>query len=212
MRKILLPLVGLATGSRPGLNVRTISSSDFTAYLAAVPAAAACVAYAVERIINSYKGILEIRELHARLRNEQVPDDRLEGLKEHVDERMSAELDSLAEELRAEFGGHLDRGRANELVTEIRKSLNAIANRIDQGYNVEVRHEPLPAEEDVTDDGEPEEPSGPDYGGIVLERLVGLQFINLTGDTILSLPEGDKADSGEPDEDGSRPDPRSGED
>lgn len=190
VKSILLPLVELATGSRPGLEVRSISSSDFTAFLAAIPAAAALLTYALEKVLGIYKEILEIRTLRQGLMEQQVPDERLGPIKEYAEQRMEEGLAELAEELRSEFGEHLDEGRANELMTEVLRSLRALANRIDRGYNLEVRHEPLPP--DSPEEGERgEEGGGPDYGRMVQERLPNIQFINLTGATILSLPEGE---------------------
>ncbi|MCP3879976.1 MAG: hypothetical protein GY701_16525, partial [Sulfitobacter sp.] len=71
---LLLPFVELATGSRPPIEVRTIASSDFTVFLMALPAAAACVAKAVEKILDVYKRIMDIRLVKAQIEALDLPD------------------------------------------------------------------------------------------------------------------------------------------
>ena len=72
-------------------------------------------------------------------------------------------------------------------------SLNALANRIDRGYNVEVRAGELPLPSDEGDENaEPESQEERDTREIV-ERVQakqeGLKFSNATGQPILALPE-----------------------
>lgn len=198
LRKILLPFYELATGSRPEPEVRAIASSDFSAFLAADPAVAACVAVAVERVIKLYKTILEIRTLRQGLVEQDLPEEALEPIKDFVEDRMEQGLDELADDLRDEFRAEQD-ARGNELLQEIRGSLRAIANRIDDGFNFEVRHEPLPEpDDDEEGEGGTEGRPGGDYGNIVRERLDGLRWMNLSGSRILELPEGESDGSDEP--------------
>ena len=58
----------ITTGSRPGLTVKSISSSDFGIFLNMAPEVAACTAIAVERILAMYKNYLEIKKLHNELK------------------------------------------------------------------------------------------------------------------------------------------------
>lgn len=53
----------LATGTREGFQVRSISSTDLTVFVDAAPEIAACTAIAVERVVALYKKLLEIRKL-----------------------------------------------------------------------------------------------------------------------------------------------------
>ncbi|MFA9430022.1 hypothetical protein [Egicoccus sp. AB-alg2] len=190
IERILLPFVELATGSRPPLQVRAIGSSDFTAFLDALPAAAACVAVAVERVIALYKNVLELRRLRNELSDHEVPPEALEGLKRHVEATMEQGLERVVEELKTEFPEHLDGHRRNELTSELLRSLRKLANRIDAGYSVEVRHEPLPEPEEDAEDPVPTSQEDLAYSRLVRERLPGLRFIKLDGPPILQLPEG----------------------
>jgi hypothetical protein len=191
LRRILLPFYELATGSRPEPEVRAIASSDFTAFLNADPAVAAAIAFAVERVIKLYKSILEIRTLRQGLVDQQLPEEALEPIKAHVEAIMEDGLAELASDLRDEFRAEQD-ARGNELLLEIRRSLRAIANRIDEGFNFEVRHEPLPEPAPEEADGEASEgDAGAGYSQMVQDRLAGLRWMNLSGSRILELPEGD---------------------
>jgi hypothetical protein len=199
LQKILGPFIELTEGSRPQLTVRSIASSDFTVYVAMAPGAALSVATALDKILDVYRKILDMRASHADLVEKGVPPEVLAPLVEHANGRMAAETERIANEMVDASASVTDAGRANELKIELRLSLNSLANRIDRGYNVDVRAEPEP---------EPEPPAEGETGPTdalaaaadaavrdALQRIVGLQpklaFVNRTGKPILSLPEGE---------------------
>jgi len=78
-----------------------------------------------------------------------------------------------------------DGHRKNELANGIRVSLNRIANRIDKGYNIEVRVEPL---KKATQDTE-EEKKTAEQISIIQAASKNMQFMKLEGAPILKLPE-----------------------
>jgi len=84
-----------------------------------------------------------------------------------------------------EFYTKKDGGRKNELTTEIRCSLNAIANRIDKGYNIEVRVRPITHE----DEGQKVKTEDAKNIDIILTAAKALQFLKVGGDPVLGLPE-----------------------
>ena len=193
LQNILGPFLELAEGSRPPLKVRTISSSDFTVYLAMAPGGALLVATALDKILDVYKKILDIRASHQQLADQGVPREVLAPLEDHANNRMAEETERIASELVDASATVADSGRANELKIEMRLSLNALANRIDHGYNVDVRARP--EAEPETDEGEKE----PDANGVahrqalrkITDLASNLAFVNRTGKPILSLPEGE---------------------
>lgn len=70
----------------------------------------------------------------------------------------------------------------------MRLSLNGLANRIDDGYQIDVRSGPAPEEDEDKDEDEKDDPNA--RFAALIERLrPGLQFVRLTGAPILSLPE-----------------------
>ena len=67
LNKIFGVFLELATGSRPGFAIKTISSSELTVFLEAASAVGACIALGLERVLELYKKLLEIRRIQAEL-------------------------------------------------------------------------------------------------------------------------------------------------
>ncbi len=176
----------IATGKRGGLKLRDLSSSDPSFFFDVLPKVAAFTAVAVERLIASYKQILEIRKLKMELQKQKVPTESLKGIEDPANTVLEKGIKKLMPELTGEFGVTEDRGRKNELKSALKISLNKLANRIDKGFNIEVRAAPhKEAEEENSED------SKEDIKNIslVLEKAEVLRFIKTSGDPILSLPE-----------------------
>ena len=71
----------------------------------------------------------------------------------------------------------------------MRFALKKIANRVDRGFNIEIRVEPVQKEsEDETDTAKTE---SHEYIQAILSAAKELQFIKESGGPILSLPESD---------------------
>lgn len=181
----------VAVGTRPNLNIRTISSSDLTVFLDLAPEIAACTAIAIERIIALYKQLLEIRKLHKDMKDQGVPEDSLVGVEDHANNLMNNGIDKLAVELLDRYFANGDNCRKNELQTGLRFALKKVANRIDNGFNIEIRVEPYP----VTDEEPREETETPEvetHISVIQSASKNLQFIKLEGDPLLSLPESEE--------------------
>lgn len=183
----------VVTGKKDDLSIRTISSSELLVHLQASAPYAACVAVCVERVVALYKQLLEIRKLNSEIKKQGVPDKEVSGIENYANELMEKGIDKIANEVVKDFHKKDDKGRKNELTTAVRISLNMIANRIDQGFNLEVRVAPMPKEEgeDAKDtDGAAEE----------LQRAItaiqsatpNMQFMKLEGKPLLRLPEAPK--------------------
>lgn len=190
LESIFLPFEELTTGSRPPLQVKSISASAFTAYIVSQPETAACIALAIERLVALYKQLLEIRELRHKLKENSVPDSALTEIDEHANSVMREGMSPLVNDIFDRFCGMNNEGRVNELKIEVTRSLNKIANRIDEGYNFEVRTAPLPSAPGESEDGD-DPAARATYAEDVLSRSEAMRFINRTGEGILSLPEGD---------------------
>ena len=188
LKRILGPFLELATGAREDVRVRSLASSNFQVFLQSAPAVALMVATALERLIASYANIMNIRQAHQSLKDSGVPDARLAPLKAEADERMDKDIAQLVDEL-LDAEPPADPGRANELRTELLNALNALANRIDKGYSVEVRAGEVPEPDDEVEDESDEAAAGRELAQAVLEKQKNIQFMNLTGKPILELPE-----------------------
>ncbi len=181
----------IATGKCENFQIRTISSSDLMIYLHAIPVIAALVAAAIERIISIYKQLLEIRKLRQELSSQEVPDKALKGLDEHANTKMAKAIETITIDIMKEHYKGPDDGRKNEVTNALRISLNKIANRIDRGYNVEVRMEPLHSYDEENNEEHADTASSDEqkYLEIISKCAPSLQFMHLDGDPILKLPE-----------------------
>ena len=211
LERILLPFVELVTGSRPGITIRSVGSSDFTLYLAAAPGVAFCVSKAVDEVLKVYERVLKIRKTKAEIRALELGESGqdaieqaigpLEGYANSAMQEGTTEIArALVEEFRSE---RLPRGRPQQLEIEVKRSLLQIAERIDDGYNISVRVGELPpADEEVEDESI-------DAGRVARRELAeqvraveertsrSRSLMNLSGNPILSLetPPGDEDDT-----------------
>jgi len=170
----------LTTHKRPGFEIRSVSSSDFNLMLTMIPATAASIAFAVDRILNVYKSILVIRRLHGELKKQGFQDKELLSVKKKADSAITEEIKKLTPELLDTYYGKEDTPRRNELSNELNKALIEIAKRIDKGYNVEIR---------VPTDDSSEAASKDIHIDTINAVLKNLEFIKLDGEPVLSLPE-----------------------
>ena len=178
----------LASGNRETFQIKTISSSELMVFLAAVPPVAACVAHAAEKLINLYKTLLEIKKLKGDLLKQGVEEEKMEGINEHANSLMSNGVEDLTKEVVAEYYQGNDGQRKNELTNAVRIALNRLANRIDQGFNIEVRAEP-PVEPEEGEEPSEENERNKEFVNRVLAASETLEFMKLTGPRILHLPE-----------------------
>ena len=192
LQQILGPFVEIQTGSREAVQVRTISSSGFAAFLHSTPAVALMVASTVERLIAAYKNVLDIRVARQTLKEAGASEKTIKSASDDADTAMSKAIAKLVTELMKE-AKDLEPGRRNELRIELRVSLNGLANRIDQGYSIDVRVGELPPPPDEhEEDAEPEDKEQRENRKIVEQiqaKQESLTFTNLTGEPILSLTE-----------------------
>lgn len=215
LEKILIPFAELVTGSRPGITVRSVGSSDFTLYLAAAPAVAVAIAKAVDEVLKVYERIQNIRKTKAEIESLQLGDGGDEMIEQSVgpleayaNSAMQQDTTEIARAIVEEFkSDRLPEGREFQLEIEVRRSLLKVAERIDDGYNISVRVGELPPpgeEADDEDGGNAEDAARRALTEQVraVEDRTGRSrnLMNLTGAPILSLempPDGDGvADAG----------------
>jgi hypothetical protein len=132
------------------------------------------------------------------LKGDDVPDDAIQPILSYANEKMALDITALTQALIEEFGDRLpDAERGTELRLEITHSLNALANRIDEGYSIEIRAGEIPP----GDEGEPPEgvtEETAQTAEVIAERQPRMRFLNLTGTRILELPEAYPDEDGDP--------------
>lgn len=155
------------------------------------PATAVLFTLALERLLKVYQQILDIRLKHRELaENNDLPDEVLKPIADHVSEKMKAEIGSIAEDVisRAKLD---DDGRLNELRNELTRQLDELAERIDRGFDVEVRAGEIPeSTEDELDEAEVGRDTR-EAARTVLEAQKNLEFMNVSGKPILHLVQGE---------------------
>jgi len=187
LEKSLLVFSELATGQREPLEIRQISSSELSVFLDYMPEIGACIAIAIERIVALYKQLLEIKKLKKELVAQEVPEEKLTGIEEHAASIVSPKLDELANELMEKYGSHLDPVRKNEVSIEVRHSLNKLANRIDRGFNIELR-----VSEQAHDEGAEETEDAQAQAAArqqILDSASSIEYLEQVGEPVLFLPE-----------------------
>jgi hypothetical protein len=129
--------------------------------------------------------------LRNQLLNKGVPEKELKGIEEYANSKMEQENEKIAQEIVNEYYKENDPHRKNELIIGVKISLNKIANRIDKGFNIEIRVEPLPPtnnNEQVSEEAK----QNIQTINAIRERAKTLEFIKKSGPQILKLNESDK--------------------
>jgi hypothetical protein len=82
-----------------------------------------------------------------------------------------------------------ENGRANELENGLRITLNKLANRIDRGYNVEIRVEPIKKSDSKRSIGTDISADLAEHIATISTAAKTLKFMKVTGPSVLSLPD-----------------------
>lgn len=211
LKQVIGPFSELAGENRPEVEIRSISSSEFQVFLIAAAPIAASFAFALDKLTSAYERIVHIRLMNKELaEKDQVPDEVLGPLSSYASDLVQVEIDKIVEEVidRSDLD---DEARLNELRTDLKLQLNTLAQRIDHGYNVEVRTGELP-EPDEDDEGEVLDPKIREAVETVLEAQRSIQYMNSTGKPILRLEQADDAGKDEADQGGAAVNPTSSND
>ncbi len=198
LESILNTFAQVSTSEKEDLKIRTVSSSDLLVYLSASPLLAACTAKAIDYVVGLYKKLLEIRKLRRELEKVGMPD-LSEQMKERANRTMSEGIEDVTVKIINEFYIGKDSGRKHELTNSVRVSLKRIANRIDKGFNIEVRIQPTqPPEGDRRDEKVRKAEA------VIQAAAPNMQYLRLEGPEILSLPEDSEAADTKPKSKGGR--------
>jgi hypothetical protein len=139
--------------------VVTISSSWWQVFLDVPVEQIVFWTVAVERIVALFKTNLEIKKLQRDLGEHQMSESIIKAISDEVDKKVSVELESIASDLVKEFGKIDDRGRLNEVQTQLRQGLHYLARRMNQGAQVELN---VGVPDDPEDDPEAKDGVEPD--------------------------------------------------
>ena len=182
----------LATGSREGFKIRTISSSDFIIVLLASMPTIYLIAKTIDTITATYEKVLKIRIARQELKDSGIPERTLTSIKSDVETLVSTEIEKIKNELFKMSNTPPNDERKNELEKELTSSLREIANRIDRGLKVEIRVEPLlpPAEGEKTTRESPKIKKHREQLNLIQESADKIRFFEKSNaEPILGLPD-----------------------
>ena len=183
---ILNIITEAVTGKTEDYKVKTISSSEFLLYVIIGLQVANALSKATERILNHYKQILEIKVLRNQLTEKGVPAKETISIEKYANGLMETEIKKIAKEIIDEhYEG--ENGRKNEIQNGLTIALNKLANRIDSGFSVEIRVEPLPKPK--TEDKDEQYESDVELIKSIQKSANNIDYIEAKGKAILQLPE-----------------------
>lgn len=186
LKRIIGTFSELVGENRPEVEVRSISSSEFQVFLDSAPAVAALIATTLERLLKAYESFLNIRKLHQEMAETGIPDENLEGVSDYVSGKMKDEIQSIVDDAIDE-ATLPDQDRLNELRTELNLRVSELAERIDKGFDVQVRVGALPDPTEGEEDEETLDPATMKATEAVLNAQKSLEFMNVEGKSILHL-------------------------
>lgn len=186
---ILNIITEAVTGKNEDYKVKTISSSEFLLYILLGLHVANTLSKATERILNHYKQILEIKVLRNQLAEKGVPAKETISIEKYANSLMETEIKKIAKEIIDEhYNG--ENGRKNEIQNGLTIALNKLANRIDNGFNVEIRVEPLPKPN--TEEKNENYESNSELIKSIQKSANNIDYIEAKGKAILQLPESEQ--------------------
>lgn len=176
-------------GEKQDFEVKTISSSDFSIYVLIGLHVAKVISEVVEKLIENYKKILEIKKLRNELKTIGIPDKETNGIEQYANSLMQQEIEKIVKQIMSK-SPQKDTGRKNELSNGVTIALNKIANRIDNGFNIEIRVKELPPIE--KEEETKETIAVAEMINIIKSNAKIMEYIKTEGQPILQLSEGNE--------------------
>ena len=179
--QFLAELTEVVDGSVDEHQVYSLHASDFGIDVSATLNVAAQLATIITVLTSAFNKVVRFKKLKEDAAALGLEKEQLDLLTEQG--RNSVE--STIKELHAEVfqDSKVENGRINELKIGVRLRLNGLANRLDQGYRVEIRTElcDSPSEEDKNEAKK-------------IAALSAVTFQPVEGQRLLSLPESEEED------------------
>lgn len=197
------------TGETPDdSEINFVSNGSLQFFIDNSPEVAVCLAVAIERIVNIYKKVTEIRVTRLKLKELGVNTTEQKSIEKQEKEILNTELDKIAQDIVKEYAvKNIDKGRVNELKIAIKGHVTYIAKCVDGGMTIEIN--PPEVNEPKAQGKTPAETTKlkTDYDKILKQVEIAqksmevLKTIGKTGiDIVKYLGEGSKEDTNEDDE------------
>jgi len=178
----------LATGTREPISIRNISSSELSVFLDYAPEVGACIAITIERIVAFYKTLLEIKKIKSDAAKQEMPNEILEQMNQHIESLVAPKIEDISQELFSKYEQNIEASRQNEILIELKHSINKLANRIDRGFNIELR---ISEENSASDESTQNESGNINPMQQIKQSSQNINFIHSQDEPILFLDEKD---------------------
>lgn len=142
----------VVTSKRAHLDVRSISSGSFELFLVVDITTGAAVLNFVTAVVLLINSILQSRQHKEYLRQQEAPQNIIDDLEKWEKDRIDVKINELRSELINRYDGK--EGRRNELDNALARSLNRLADKIDNGMDIDVTTAATP---DTNPEGKSEE-------------------------------------------------------
>lgn len=189
--KALRPFVELADPDHDAVEVRTISSSDWQFYLVAGTTVLLTLSGAISQLNNMLQKLVETKKLIKQLVGQGMSEASTTPLVAEADNMLNTGTRQLAERIVNEHSP-ADGGRANELKTELTRSLKFIASQMASNVTIEIRYVP-PSPSDSSEGEEADQQTALDINRLTevaaqIERNMDILRLDSEGRALLNLP------------------------
>jgi hypothetical protein len=197
LNRMIRPFQELATGARPPITVKALSTSWYTVLLDVDPATGAAFLRAVSWVMDRYESVLRMRKIAAELDDEGATE-LAENVRSEAGDALKGAIGEFTHSLVEDFAGSLRDGvNQVELEAELQVSVEGIAHRFDAGVRIQVRALPPVATVEQDDEGVAHEL--PIENGEAFDTIAQLaprvRYMDLVGRPVFAL---DRPDSDSP--------------
>jgi len=180
----------VSTGKKDPLHIRSISSSELLVFLVAGFRFCKCLAETVGTLVDLYKKVLELKQARNDYLKKGIPENIVKQVEEHANTQMQEDIHKLSVKVVEDYYKG-ETGRKNELTVFVERSLGGLADRIDRGYNIEIRIEQIIASSDEKEDEKAEQERLEFQKAVESIRIMApnMQYLKTEGKPILMLSE-----------------------
>lgn len=159
------------------VTVAGLASGSYEIYLPLGIIAAGLVSRTIDKVLEWYLRVLEIRKHRLELKELNAPVAETTAIRKHEKDLLENGIRTLAKDLVKEVNPKIDATRRNELETHLTISIRQIARFVDRGGTVEVDSN---SPEEPIEPEKPEEPATPEDEKITPEQ--NKEYMRLKGE------------------------------
>lgn len=171
--------------------IRAVSNGSIELFLNALPDVATAIGESIEKIVLVYLGILQIRQLRDEAKKKQMPEDIIKLMDKHEKDKVTAEIDTIAEEIFKKYRKKAEKHRDKELRGLLVRALKYMAQRLDRGADFEITPPAVEPElpTDASEEAKKEHQGREEMHRTLRLRGASVMQLPMRQQPILALPE-----------------------